>query len=146
MTETNIGDALHRLLHAYKRALRQAYQEAKLPLTISHMRTLKVINRVRSNGLDDCTAQVIATRLQRDKAQVTRLIKELLAEDLIDKQAHPEDRRSQILSLTDKGSATVKTIKEIESLAGRRMADGLGVEEVKVFIKLANAMSENLEL
>lgn len=144
MIETNIGESLHRLLHAYKRALRQAYQEAGLNLAISQIRSLKVIHHAQEHNLI-CTPQTIADRLQRDKAQITRLTKDLLEQELIAKQAHPEDRRSQILTLTEKGSSVFRTMRQIEKLAGNRMAQGLNVDEISEFIRLADAMSENLE-
>ena len=145
MIDPNIGESLHRLLHAYKRALRQAYQEAELPLSVSHMRAMKVINHSQQNPQNICTAQLIAQRLQRDKAQITRLIKDLLGEELIEKHDHPEDRRSQVLMLTPKGRSMVAQIRDIENLAGHRMATGLNAAEISDFIKLANTMAENLK-
>ncbi|MBU6955577.1 MarR family winged helix-turn-helix transcriptional regulator [Hahella sp. HN01] len=142
--ETSVGESLHRLLHAYKRAMRQAYQEVNLTLAVSHIRSLKVINHAREKNTL-CTAQVIAERLQRDKAQITRVVKDLLEEGLIEKRDNPEDRRSQLLHLTQKGVDAYKTIKEVEALAGSRMAQGLNADEIREFVKLANAMAENLK-
>ncbi|AZZ92445.1 MarR family transcriptional regulator [Hahella sp. KA22] len=142
--ETSVGESLHRLLHAYKRAMRQAYQEVNLTLAVSHIRSLKVINHAREKNTI-CTAQVIAERLQRDKAQITRVVKDLLEEGLIEKRDNPEDRRSQLLLLTQKGVDAYKTIKEVEALAGTRMAQGLNADEIREFVKLANAMAENLK-
>ncbi|OZG74136.1 MarR family transcriptional regulator [Hahella sp. CCB-MM4] len=144
MINTNIGESLHRLLHAYKRAMRRGHQQVGLNLAVSHIRSLKVINHYQKEKRENCTAQIIAARLQRDKAQITRVIKDLLAENLIEKHQHPEDRRSQILRLTDKGVETMKRIKEAERLAGICMAQGLKPDEVTEFMRLAEVMTDNL--
>ncbi|AUG53171.1 MarR family winged helix-turn-helix transcriptional regulator [Thalassospira marina] len=139
MPETTIGETLHTLLHAYKRALRQAYQQAEIPLAISHIRTLKGINSV-----PDCTPLALSTRTKHDKGQLTRLLKDLLAENLIEKHPHPDDKRSNILHLTPEGHQIMMRIKEVEEIAASRMATGLSPDEITDFNRLANIMSANL--
>ncbi|MEQ5773900.1 MULTISPECIES: MarR family winged helix-turn-helix transcriptional regulator [unclassified Thalassospira] len=139
MPESTIGETLHSLLHAYKRALRQAYHQAEIPLAISHIRTLKGIN-----AIPDCTALALSSRTKRDKGQVTRLIQDLLAEQLIEKHPHPRDKRSNILHLTPDGQKMIKQIKEIEEIAASRMAIGLTPDEIADFNRLATTMSANL--
>ncbi|WP_020407498.1 MarR family winged helix-turn-helix transcriptional regulator [Hahella ganghwensis] len=144
MIEINIGESLHQLLHTYKRAMRQGHQEVGLSLAVSHIRSLKVINHYQKNTDEICTAQTISTRLKLDKAQITRVIKDLLAENLIEKSDNPKDRRSQILRLTNKGVETIKRIKEAEDLAGKRMSEGLQQDEIEEFVRLARIMMDNL--
>ncbi|RCK52389.1 transcriptional regulator [Thalassospira profundimaris] len=139
MPDMTIGETLHTLLHAYKRALRQAYQQADIPLAISHIRTLKGINAV-----PDCTPLALSTRTKHDKGQLARLLKDLLAENLIEKHPHPDDKRSNILRLTPKGYQMIKRIKEVEEIAASRMAAGLSPDEITDFNRLANIMSANL--
>ncbi len=139
MPDMTIGETLHTLLHAYKRALRQAYDQAGIPLAISHIRTLKGINAV-----PDCTPLALSTRTKHDKGQITRLIKDLQAENLIKKHPHPDDKRSNILRLTSEGQKMIMRIKEIEEIAASRMAAGLSPDEITDFSRLANIMSANL--
>ncbi|OSQ38055.1 MarR family winged helix-turn-helix transcriptional regulator [Thalassospira mesophila] len=139
MPETTIGETLHTLLHAYKRAMRQAYHQAEIPLAISHIRTLKGIS-----AMPACTPLALSSRTKRDKGQVTRLIKDLLAQNLIEKHQHPGDKRSNILHLTPAGHHMIKRIKEIEEIAASRMAEGLSPAEIADFSRLANIMSANL--
>jgi DNA-binding MarR family transcriptional regulator len=139
MPESTIGETLHTLLHAYKRALRQAYHQAEIPLAISHIRTLKGINAIAN-----CTPLALSSRTKRDKGQVTRLIKDLLADQLIEKHPHPGDKRSNILHLTPAGHQMITRIKEIEEIAASRMAIGLTPDEIADFNRLANIMSANL--
>jgi DNA-binding MarR family transcriptional regulator len=80
---------LHRLTHTYKSRLRETIKEKQIPLSIKHIRALKGISRNPA-----CTAHSIAQRMQRDKAQITRVLNELLKDGLIAKIDNPKDSRS----------------------------------------------------
>lgn len=145
MSDSPIGEALHQLLHAYKRALQQSYQARGIDFGIGHIRSLKVINAHQATPASPCTARQIVARLQRDKAQIARLVKDLLAAELIDKHDNPEDRRSQILRLTPVGEAMLARIQEAEQHASLRMARGLSQDEMHAFVRLAKSMTGNLK-
>ncbi|MBV1788717.1 MarR family transcriptional regulator [Marinobacterium sp. D7] len=144
MIETPIGEALHRLLHAYKRAMREAYRDIGIELAIAHIRTLKLIHQFQASTGAPCTAQAIAIRLERDKAQIARLVKDLLSAELIEKQSNPDDGRSQLLTVTHHGEAMLERIRMAERQASQRMAAGLSNEELTTFIRLGNTMTANL--
>ena len=139
MSGTTVGESLHQLMHAYKRALRQAYAEAELPLTVSHIRTLKAIRRQAP-----CTAQHIAHHTQRDKAQITRLLRELIDADIIVRTPHPDDRRSQILSLTEHGRAVLTQVDACEREAHTRLSSGMAPADLEAFLRLSRLMISNL--
>ncbi|MCM2129372.1 MarR family winged helix-turn-helix transcriptional regulator [Larsenimonas rhizosphaerae] len=139
MTSDTLGDALHRLLHAYKRALRQAYNDAGLTLTVSHIRLLKGIHHQPGS-----TINALAERSRRDKAQITRLLHGLIAEGLIEKSPHPEDRRSQQVHPTDSGRAMIAAVQQAETVAAERMSAGLPASDIALFTRLAVTMTDNL--
>ncbi|WP_110655710.1 MarR family winged helix-turn-helix transcriptional regulator [Salinicola halimionae] len=139
MTDTAVGESLHQLMHAYKRALRRAYAETELNLTVSHIRTLKAIR-----SLTPCTAQHIAQRTQRDKAQITRLLRDLFDADIIAKSPHPEDRRSQILSLTNHGRSVLAQVDGCERDAHARLSNGMAQTDLDAFLRLSRLMIANL--
>jgi len=139
MAETSVGESVHLLMHAYKRALRQAYAEAELNLTVSHIRTLKAIR-----SLTPCTAQHIAQKTQRDKAQITRLLSDLLDEAIITRSPHPEDRRSQILSLTEHGRSILARVDACEDAAHERLSSGMTPADLDAFLRLSRLMIANL--
>ncbi|GGO80294.1 MarR family transcriptional regulator [Marinobacterium nitratireducens] len=139
-----IGEALHRLLHAYRRAMRQSYRAAGIELAVSHIRSLKVIRHHQQRLLQPCTAQAIAADIERDKAQIARVVRDLLEKALIEKRPNPEDGRSQILQLTSAGEAMLERIGNAEHQASLRMAQGLSPDELTAFIRLASAMTDNL--
>lgn len=140
MNHLHPGDILHRLLHTYKRAMREAYLNSGIELPIAHVRVLKGIAY-----LPACTAQLIAKRMQRDKSQITRIVKELRAADLVQAQADPGDGRSRILTPTDTGRELLMRIAAAEREAGNRMVAGLPSEAIAEFTRLAEIMAANLD-
>ena len=135
-----IGESLHRLLHAYRRAMREGHAAAGIELPVTHIRALKGV--AHSGG---SSAQTIAGALRLDKGQVSRLIRDLRKEGLIDQSPDPDDSRSRRLSLTSEGSAMVGQITRVEAEAGERMAAGLHAARLRDFIQLADIMARNLE-
>ena len=134
------GETLHRLVHAYKRRLMTAMVDADMPMPISHKRVMKWI--VRIPGI---TAQQMAEKSGQDKGRITRLLKELENDGLIERRPHPEDRRSQTLHLTAAGSAKMEDFRAVEKDVRTRMTRGLTPQQIQDFVKIANLMSDNLE-
>lgn len=140
MQPNSLSDALQKVSHAYRSAVAQAARDADLPLPVTHIRVLKGVCY-----LPDCTAQRIAQRMRRDKAQITRVLNELLASELINKRDNPTDRRSQLLEPSAAGKAMMQRIKQLEQQTLARMTRDLNPDEVALFIRLAWRMSENLD-
>lgn len=140
MTSAHPGDALHRLLHAYKRAMRDAYRAAGIDLPHAHVRVMKA-----ACHLPQCTAHVIATRMRRDKAQITRVVQDLCAADLIRQEPDPADGRRRILTPTPAGKRLRKHIAQAEREAGTRMVRDLPAASVTEFVSLAETMADNLD-
>ncbi|MCM2972629.1 MarR family winged helix-turn-helix transcriptional regulator [Larsenimonas suaedae] len=137
---SSFSDTLHLFFHAYKRALRRAYRDEGLTLSVSHLKTLKGIHyRPQS------TVQSLAEASRRDKAQITRLIGQLLEAGLVEKWSHPSDGRSHQLGLTAAGEAMIERIRRAEACAATRMMDGLSDDEARTFLRLAEAMTTNLD-
>ncbi|CAA0120552.1 MarR family winged helix-turn-helix transcriptional regulator [Zhongshania aliphaticivorans] len=134
-----LNEILHSLTHAYKSGLRAGVKEHQIPLPITHIRALKGIRRN-----PHCTAQSIAQRMQRDKAQITRVLNELLQDGFISKSDNPEDRRSQLLHLTKAGEKIVAQLDTIEQKTSCAMTANLSDEEMTLFIRIANTMISNL--
>lgn len=140
MTSPVVGETLHRLLHAYKRAMREGYRAADIDWTVSHIRVLKGIAQPK-----DASAQQIAARMRQDKGRIARLIKDLEGEGLVDRRPHPDDSRRRQLRLTPAGQTIAKRIAHVEAEAGARMAGGLSDAEIARFTALAESMIANLD-
>ncbi|ENO15245.1 MarR family transcriptional regulator [Marinobacter nanhaiticus D15-8W] len=133
------SEPLQRLTHAYRSRLRQTILEHRIPLPSTHIRVLKGVCRN-----PQCTAQSIAERMFRDKAQITRVIKDLLDRNLIIRIPNPDDRRSQLLRPTDQGQALMERIDAIEGQVTAEMTHNIGKDELETFVRLAHRMVDNL--
>ena len=92
MVNNKTLDNLFQLVHALKRQLHEHIEQLDLDITPMHVRVIKIINKITP-----CTAIDIATVLERDKAQITRLVNTLIDKEFITKVAHPTDKRSSYL-------------------------------------------------
>ena len=90
-------------------------------------------------------APMFAQRMRRDKAQITRVLNDLLDSGLILKACNPADKRSQILHPTSAGEAMMQRIQGLEQQTLTRMTRDLTQEEVEHFIRIAWHMTQNLE-
>ncbi|WFF42470.1 MarR family transcriptional regulator [Salinicola endophyticus] len=140
MSQVLAGDTLHRLLHAYKRALRRAYDDERLGLGVAQIRTLKAIR-----GLAPCSASEISARLTWDKAQLARLLSDLDTRGLVCRSPSPDDGRRQRLTLSDAGQAMLARVDACEQRAHSHLAKGLSEAELAAFEALAQRLIDNLE-
>ena len=138
MPYPDLSDTLHRLMHAYKMQLRATALRHQISLPVSHIRALKGICR-----LEGSTARSIALAMNRDKAQITRVLSGLMESGLIAKASNPDDRRSQLLIPTKSGKQLVQTLIAIEAEVAARLTRTLSAKEVDEFRRLGNIMIDN---
>lgn len=139
MSATSLGETLHRLVHAYKKQLRADIAAQQIELPVTHIRALKGICRH-----PESTAQSIALRMQRDKAQITRVLNELQQGGYILKVDNPKDGRSQLLRPTAQGEQLMTQIIAAEKATVAHMTQALDQDEIAVFIRIANQISDSV--
>ncbi|MCL1065317.1 MarR family transcriptional regulator [Shewanella olleyana] len=139
MQERKSLDSLFQLVHALKRQLHNRIEQLNLDIAPMHVRVLKIINKKVP-----CTAIDIANFLNRDKAQVTRLLNTLIAQELIVKEPNPEDKRSQCLRLTEKSQMIMGEISKIDKQIYAQMTQGLNEQDLEHFEVVAELMAKNL--
>lgn len=134
-----LADPLHQLAHAYQSHMRRALRAAGVELPPTHVRALKGIALT-----PQCTAQSLTVYMRSDKAQITRVLNDLLAAALIVKHDNPDDGRSRLLELSSSGQAVLKHAQALESAVGRQMTEGLSSDEVDIFLRTAQRITDNL--
>ena len=139
MSEGKSLDSLFKLVHAVKRNVHEKIEALDLDIAPMHVRVLKIITKK-----PQCTAVDIANFLDRDKAQVTRLLSALIKQELIVKEPNPEDKRSQCLAITERGKAIVDQLSEVDSEMFEKMKVGIDSDELATFERVAKAMAQNL--
>lgn len=132
-------DNLFHLVHVLKRQLHEQIEQLGLPIAPMHVRVIKIISKQ-----SPCTAMDVVNFLNRDKAQVTRLIKTLIEEGFIEKRPNPEDKRSQCLLTTEKGNEVLSKIKAVDAEIFQKMTLNVSEEELEAFQLVAGKLAENL--
>ncbi|WP_394149072.1 MarR family winged helix-turn-helix transcriptional regulator [Vibrio maritimus] len=140
MSENTSLESVFRLVHSLKRQMTEQIEQLDYDIAPMHMRVMKIITKT-----SPCTSIDIAHYLDRDKAQVTRLINALISQDLLVKAANPADKRSHFLELTESGQKVMASLADIDRRVFEMMSDGINQDELVDFTKTAEKMARNLE-
>jgi DNA-binding MarR family transcriptional regulator len=140
MKVNSIETTFH-LTHAIKQELTSQLEAKKLGIAPMHLRVLKVIHKKKS-----CTAIDIAVLFKRDKAQITRLVKQLLDQEYVTKEPNPNDKRSQFLVLTPKGIALQESLILFSEEMDKHITQGINQKDLDTFVKVAEKMTSNLNI
>lgn len=140
MSQSDLASTLFTLAQSYRVTVRKAIDASELGLNALHVRCLHLIADTAN-----CTANDIVAITQRDKAQIARLIKELIAQELITKCADVNDKRCFILSLTTKGHALFKQLLAAEQQVSEQLCRNLTNTQITEFLTVANKMIGNIK-
>ena len=84
MSNNSLSETLHQLMHTYTNLLLEGIRQQGVELSVTNIRTLKGVCYNPNS-----TALSISKHMQRDKAQITRALNDLLAAELILKTDNP---------------------------------------------------------
>lgn len=131
---TSIGK-LRNLLH---RALKQRYAaEADVRLTVEEFILLNMIE-----AHTDQILQNIAIATGKNKSVVMRMIDSLEQKGLARRTVNPEDRRENLLSITDSGAEVLAQYREIEKRLSGELLREIPQEKVACFFEVAGILSQ----
>ncbi len=94
--------------------------------------------------LTPCTAHDIVLVTQRDKAQITRIINELIKQDMVQKCRDAADKRQFFLSLTEPGERCAQQIARARQQTVERMLTGVSDVQQHQLMQLIVHMQNNL--
>jgi DNA-binding MarR family transcriptional regulator len=137
---SSLANTLFALMQNYRVTIREAINAGELGLNAMHVRCLHIIA-----ATPQCTANDIVNQTQRDKAQIARLVKELLALNLIDKNASEHDKRCFILSFTAQGCALYDKLLNAEQHVNAQMCKNLNPQQINDFLDTAQQMIKNMD-
>ena len=135
-----IANTLFVLMQNYRVTIRQAINANELGLNAMHVRCLHIIAVTHF-----CTANDIVNQTRRDKAQIARLIKELVALKLVNKFANENDKRSFIISFTHEGKVLFTKLLNAEQQINEQMCKNLTPQQIQEFQHVASQMSDNIQ-
>ncbi|GAD90216.1 hypothetical protein VHA01S_037_00040 [Vibrio halioticoli NBRC 102217] len=139
MDKNTVSEAIFNIVHSYRNAIRAELQTQHSSLNGMHARCLSFIERNTQ-----CTANDIVQHFSRDKAQVARLVKEMINNGWLIKSPNPEDKRSQLLSLTEQGIALSQQISNAQQKIQDKMQQDLSEQELETFVSVMEKLANNL--
>jgi len=137
---SSLANTLFALMQNYRVTIREAINAGELGLNAMHVRCLHIIA-----ATPQCTANDIVNQTQRDKAQIARLVKELLALNLIHKNASEHDKRCFILSFTAQGCRLYDKLLNAEQHVNAQMCKNLNPQQINDFLDTAQQMIKNMD-
>jgi DNA-binding MarR family transcriptional regulator len=121
------------------------FLNSKYDLSVAEWWTLGQL-AVKSPG----TASGIVDLTQNDKAQVSRAVTMLIQKGLVRKQNNPEDKRSSLLFLTEKGQGLYDEVLPVRQKTQNLILEQLTEEEREVteraIVKLTDYLLDHPEL
>src|SRR6185503_58411 len=139
------SDNAHRLLQLFERMRNSRPGPAfmrlsQLNLSFSHVRALHLLAPERTLAMKD-----LAEQLDLSPPSVTALVRRLAQTGLVQRQAHAEDSRVVLLSLTDEGRALLKELYYDQLRRMELLLEGLSPAEQQLFLSLLERAVQALQ-
>jgi DNA-binding MarR family transcriptional regulator len=135
--QQEVLESLMSLFGGIKRAMRHELGSGVPPMLL---RVLQLCGR--QAGI---TQQGLARLTGRDKGQVARMVKELLELDLLQREDHPEDRRSHCLRPTSAGLAAVRRFEQAEAALAQWLLDGMTPTELGALQRQLGSLQQRID-
>lgn len=137
MPKELLGTTIGKLRNKLHRLMKQRYAaEANIKLTVEEFILLTMIR-----AKTDQILQNIAIATGKNKSVVMRMIDSLEKKGLVKRTVNPEDRRENLLSITDMGEHVVAEYHKIEKKLSYELLKGIPDEKVEVFFEVVEEIS-----
>lgn len=93
---------------------------------------------------DGCSQQLIANTTSRDKPSVTRLVDNLVKEGYVIRKSHENDRRLNLIFLTEKGKMIEQVVMEIVDDTIEKATNGLTNDQIVAIRDAFQVVYDNL--
>jgi DNA-binding MarR family transcriptional regulator len=126
----SLEEEILELFHALMRDVAESHAPEFLgvDITMSQAKALYLLS-VRPAA----TMSSIAAELGVGASAVSGLIDRLAAQGLVDRREDPDDRRQQLVTITDVGTAALDSMREMRAQVTLRLLKGLDDHELEAF-------------
>ncbi|MFD4073576.1 MarR family winged helix-turn-helix transcriptional regulator [Nocardia ignorata] len=90
------------------------------------------------------TQRALADLLEVSPRNVTGLLDGLAADGYVDRQPHPTDRRATLVTLTERGTAFVHTLRTQRDEMAAALLDGLTRDQIQNFAQILDVIVDRL--
>jgi len=81
----------------------------------------------------------------KDKSHMVSIIDTLAEKGYVYREVNPDDRRQQLIKITEKAQKELPAIRESFGLLNVKATEGISTDKLKVFNEVLQQMSENLK-
>ncbi len=129
-----------RVVQSFNRVLIKNFKQNGIELSREQWSVLAVL--WENNG---CSQQHIAEKSFRDRPSVTRLIDNMEKDDLVVRKSDPNDRRSNLIFLTQKGQDLEERIIPLVHKTVEESYEGISKENILTVKEVLQNIYSNLE-
>ncbi len=124
---------------AVARSLQKNFRNAGLEITIEQWTVLYHLWK------EDCLSQQeLCNRTYRDKPSITRLIDNLEKQKLLKRSSHKNDKRINLVCLTDAGRALQETTLTLANQTMNEALNGVKKEDIEIVKTVLQKVYDNL--
>ncbi len=136
-----LGTAVGKLRNKLHRLMKRRYAcQAEVEMTVEEY---ILLNMIRAKT--DQILQNIAIATGKNKSVILRMIDSLEQKGLVKRTVNPDDRRENLLSITDKGNRVVLQYQQIEKHLSQELIEGLPPEKVAVFFEVLEQITRKTD-
>lgn len=131
------GRMLGRMGKVFKREL----NEAQIDITLEQLGLLHAI----SENEQDVVQQDMADIMNKDKSAILRLIDSLEKKGLVVRSIDPQDRRKNLLFVTEQGMAVLVKIGGVAAEINPKFVENISQADLDTFFAVAEKIKQNAE-
>lgn len=120
-------------------ALQRRFRQADPDLTFEQWTVLLALWRK-----DGRTQQELSAETGRDQTSLSRLLDTMVRRNLIVRVQSREDRRTNLIYLTYRGKELERPLLELAGELQARALQGIGEDELSVFLRVLNRIDRNV--
>lgn len=121
--------------------LKKRLPAAELNYSLDQLILLKAVQ----NEDEAVVQQDMAEKMGKDKSYILRIINAIEEDDLIKRVVNPDDRRKNILVITEKGLLLLDRFLKIENELLKDLQQGISPDEMDIFYKVIAKIQHNAE-
>lgn len=138
MTEGLLVTTVGKLRNKLHRLLKQRYAEADFGVTVEEAILLYML-QARTNQI----LQNIAIATGKNKSVIMRMIDSLQEKGLVTRTVNPQDRRENLLAITEAGEEIVARSREIENSLSQELLKDIPTDKLEVFFEVLDEISHS---
>lgn len=135
-----LGVFLNFVHNRFKQCVNAAFAEGGYDITAEQF---LVLDTLWDEGV--LTQQQVADIMLKDKNSIVKLIDGLEDRKLVKRMSNPNDRRQNLISVTDEAERIKAEVTEIALSAVSGITDGISCEELSIFVKVLDGMASNMD-